>query len=112
MRDGESPTIFVPLFRFQNALSIRYFRFNLLRGHETAGVPLTPGDLESLDLFESVCRREELAVTFQMERGDMQFVNNRFVLHSRTAFTDSAAGRRHLLRLWMRYRAEELKEES
>ena len=51
-------------------------------------------------------RREELAVTFQMERGDMQFVNNRFVLHSRTAFEDHAEPdrRRNFLRLWMRYR--------
>jgi len=44
-------------------------------------------------------------VTFQMERGDMQFVNNRFVLHSRTAFEDHAEPerRRNFLRLWMKY---------
>jgi alpha-ketoglutarate-dependent taurine dioxygenase len=108
LRPGEPPTILTPLFAFKDALSIRYFRFNLLRGHETAGVPLTPADLEALDVFESVCRREELAVSFQMERGDMQFVNNRFVLHSRTGFTDhpEPARRRHFLRLWMRYRVQ------
>jgi alpha-ketoglutarate-dependent taurine dioxygenase len=41
-----------------------------------------------------------------MQRGDMQFVNNRTVLHSRTAFQDheEPRRRRHLLRLWMRYR--------
>ena len=35
----------------------------------------------------------------------MQFVNNRFVLHSRTAFEDHAEPdrRRHLVRLWLKY---------
>ena len=105
LRPGESPTILTPVFAYKDTLSIRYFRFNLLRGHETAGVPLTTADLDALDFFESVCRREELAVSFQMERGDMQFVNNRFVLHSRTGFTDhpEPERRRHFLRLWMRY---------
>ena len=56
-----------------------------------------------------MCRRAELAVTFEMGRGDMQFVNNRFVLHSRTAFEDHAEPdrRRNLVRLWMRYRNAE-----
>jgi len=67
---------------------------------------LTQADLDPLDFMESVCRREDLAVRFEMERGDMQFVNNRFVLHSRTAFEDHAEPerRRDMLRLWMRYR--------
>jgi alpha-ketoglutarate-dependent taurine dioxygenase len=67
---------------------------------------LTQADADALDFLESVFHRKELAVTFQMERGDMQFVNNRFVLHSRTAFEDHAEPdrRRHFLRLWMRYK--------
>jgi alpha-ketoglutarate-dependent taurine dioxygenase len=66
---------------------------------------LTQADTDPLDYLESVCRREGLAVNFQMERGDMQFVNNRFVLHSRTAFEDHPEPyrRRNFLRLWMRY---------
>jgi hypothetical protein len=94
------------VFSYTAALTIRYFRFNLLKGHETAGSPLTPADREAIDLLESVYRREELAVSFPMERGDMQFVNNRFVLHSRTAFEDHAEPdrRRNFLRLWTRYR--------
>ncbi len=106
LRPGESPTLLAPVFTCGDALAIRYFRFNLLRGHETAAVPLTQADLDPLDLLERVCRREELAVNFEMERGDMQFVNNKFVLHSRTAFEDHAAPelRRDFLRLWMRYR--------
>jgi alpha-ketoglutarate-dependent taurine dioxygenase len=105
LRPGESPTLLAPVFTCGDSLSMRYFRFNLLRGHETAGAPLTQADTDPLDFLESVCRREELAVNFQMERGDMQFVNNRFVLHSRTAFEDHAEPerRRNFLRLWMKY---------
>ncbi|MCC6367206.1 MAG: TauD/TfdA family dioxygenase [Bryobacterales bacterium] len=106
LRPGESPTISAPLFTYGDALAIRYFRFNLLKGHEAAGVPLTPHDLESLECLEQACRRDGLAVRFHMRRGDMQFVNNRFILHSRTAFEDheEPARRRNFLRLWMRYR--------
>jgi len=106
LRPGESPTLLAPVFACGDSLSIRYFRFNVARGHETAGAPLTPPDSDALDFLESVCRREELAVRFPMERGDMQFVNNRFVLHSRTAFEDHAEPdrRRNFLRLWMKYR--------
>jgi alpha-ketoglutarate-dependent taurine dioxygenase len=109
LRAGESPTLLAPVFTCGDSLAMRYFRFNLLRGHETAGAPLTQADTDPLDYLESVCRREELAVTFQMGRGDMQFVNNRFVLHSRTAFEDHAEAdrRRNFLRLWMRYRDSE-----
>lgn len=104
LRPGESPTLLTPIFTYKDSLAIRYFRFNLMRGHETAGSPLTPADSDPLDFLESVCKRDELPVTLQMERGDMQFVNNRFVLHSRTAFEDHAEPeqRRHFLRLWMR----------
>ena len=100
-------TLLAPLFACDRALTIRYFRFNLMRGHETAGVPLTQADSDPLDYLESVCHRDGLAVSFHMERGDMQFVNNRFVLHSRTAFEDhdEPGLRRHFLRLWMRYSA-------
>jgi alpha-ketoglutarate-dependent taurine dioxygenase len=106
LRPGESPTLLAPVLSYTDALTIRYFRFNLVKGHETAGSPLTPADIEAIDALEAVCRREELSVSFPMERGDMQFVNNRFVLHSRTAFEDHAEPerRRNLLRLWMRYR--------
>lgn len=105
LRPGESPTLFAPVFTYGDALAMRYFRFNLMKGHETASAPLTPADIEAIDVLESVSRREELAVSFPMERGDMQFVNNRFVLHSRTAFEDYSEPerRRNLLRLWMRY---------
>jgi alpha-ketoglutarate-dependent taurine dioxygenase len=105
LRPGDSPTLYAPVFSCADGLAIRFFRFNLIKGYETAGVPLAPADLEAVEALEAVCRRRELAVCFDMRRGDMQFVNNRTVLHSRTAFEDHDQPelRRHFLRLWMRY---------
>jgi len=106
LRPGDSPTLYAPVFSCHEALAIRFFRFNLIKGYETAGVPLLPADLEAVEALEEVCRRKELAVSFDMGRGDMQFVNNRTVLHSRTAFEDhdDPELRRHFVRLWMQYR--------
>src|SRR5262249_19787787 len=103
LRPGESPTLRAPVFSFCPALTIRYFPFNLMRGNETAGEPLTAPDHAAIDALESVYRRPGLAVKFEMQRGDIQFVNNRFVLHSRTAFEDypEPERRRNFLRLWM-----------
>jgi alpha-ketoglutarate-dependent taurine dioxygenase len=49
---------------------------------------------------------ETLSVDFDLEPGQMQFVDNRALGHSRTAFLDYAepAQKRHLVRLWLRDR--------
>lgn len=36
-----------------------------------------------------------------MQPGDLVFINNLAILHSREAFEDSPASRRHLVRLWL-----------
>lgn len=104
LRPGEAPTLLAPVFTWDGELSVRYFRFYIPKGHEVAGEPLAPEDVAPLDYMESVMNREELQVHFSMERGDMQFVNNAFILHSRTAFEDhpEPERRRHLMRLWLR----------
>ena len=45
-----------------------------------------------------------LCVEMALERGDMQFVCNHALLHSRTAYEDAREPehKRHLLRLWLR----------
>jgi alpha-ketoglutarate-dependent taurine dioxygenase len=103
---GEAPTLPVPVFAYHGQLSVRYLRFYITKGHEVAGAPLTPADTEPLDYFDDVMRRPHLPVTFQMERGDMQFVNNVFILHSRTEFQDhpEPERKRHYVRLWLKYR--------
>lgn len=100
---GAPPTLFAPVFTYRGRVAIRYLRFYIPKGHEQAGVPLTAADLEPLDFIDEAMQRPEMPVTFAMDPGDMQFVNNVFILHSRTAFEDhpEPERRRHLMRLWL-----------
>ena len=54
----------------------------------------------TLGIFEE----DGLSVDFGLEPGQIQFVDNRAIGHSRTAFIDDPdpARRRHLVRLWLR----------
>jgi hypothetical protein len=106
LREDEPQTLLAPVFRYDGALSVRYFRFYIPKGHEIAKAPLGHAAIESLDFLDALANRKEFQVSFNMERGDMQFVNNRFILHSRTAFQDypEPERRRHLVRLWLKIR--------
>jgi gamma-butyrobetaine dioxygenase len=61
---------------------------------------LAPDDLiafyDSYRAFAEVIARPELQLTFRLEPGDCLIFDNTRLLHSRTAFSDSAAGSRHL----------------
>lgn len=102
-REGEPRTFLSPVFRFDGQLRARYFRLYIDKGHEIEGRPLSHEDAAALDYFESVMARPELQVQFEMRRGDIQLLNNTFVLHSRTAFEDwpEPERKRHLKRLWI-----------
>jgi alpha-ketoglutarate-dependent taurine dioxygenase len=102
---GEEPIVPAPVFsRDDNgALTVRYLRLYIAKGHEQRGARLEGPDLDALDFFESVMNRPGLAVTIPMERDDVQIINNRFVLHSRTEFVDypEPDRKRHYVRIWL-----------
>ncbi|KAI9033465.1 taurine catabolism dioxygenase, TauD/TfdA family [Hyaloraphidium curvatum] len=64
---------------------------------------LTPKQLEALDYFDAILAREDMCYRSHMLPGDMMFMNNHIVLHSRTGYEDHAEfeRKRHLLRLWL-----------
>jgi hypothetical protein len=54
--------------------------------------------------FESLPKREGVALGMDLHTGDMQFINNFVTVHNRSAFADDPddpARQRHLLRLWI-----------
>jgi alpha-ketoglutarate-dependent taurine dioxygenase len=104
LRPGDAPTIAFPIFSADGAeLQIRYLRYWIEAGHEKAGVPLSAAQKTALDLFDSVANIPELRIEFHLEPGDIFFINNRWILHNRTAFEDNPEPerRRHLVRLWL-----------
>lgn len=63
--------------------------------------PLSPAQIEADAVLEKTCLDNSLHMI--LEVGDIQFLSNEHVFHSRTAYTDHAPPepRRHLMRLWL-----------
>lgn len=104
-REGESPTVRRPIFaRRDSGLLIRYLRYWIEAGHDKVGHPLTTAQRHTLDVLDGVLNRPELRAEFELRPGQIYFINNRWILHNRTSFTDYAEPerRRHLIRLWLR----------
>jgi len=102
---GEKPTVPVPVFTWNDGVLLcRYLRYWIEVGQEKAGKPLSAQQREALDALDRVAALPELRVEFALKPGDMYFINNRWILHNRTAFVDHAEPeqKRHLVRLWLK----------
>jgi alpha-ketoglutarate-dependent taurine dioxygenase len=107
VRAGESPTAQWPVMALSGSdILYRYLRTWIEAGHHKAGVPLTGEQTSALDALDQTLTRADLRVEFVLRPGDMLWINNRWILHNRTAFEDHAAPelRRHYVRLWLRKR--------
>jgi hypothetical protein len=60
---------------------------------------------EALDLLVALTRDERFRLDMDLQRGDIQLVNNYTVLHSRTEYEDfpEPERKRHMLRLWLAF---------
>jgi Taurine catabolism dioxygenase TauD, TfdA family len=102
---GQKPFFSIPVFNwYLGLLSTIYHRNYIESARRFPGAqPLTPEQLEALDLFDQLAN--DPALHFQMEflPGDIQLVHNHTMLHDRTAFLDwpEPERKRHLLRLWL-----------
>jgi hypothetical protein len=67
------------------------------------GAPFSATDAEAVQYFVDICNRPENWLDMEFQEGDMQFLNNRTILHARTDYVehDDPARKRHLLRLWL-----------
>ncbi len=106
-RPDETPTACFPVLQWDgDELLFRYLRYWIQAGHEKVGQPLTSAQIEALDTLDEVLNRRDLMAEFSLAPGDMYFINNRWILHNRTAFEDwpELERRRHLVRLWLKRR--------
>jgi hypothetical protein len=100
---GESPVSPepIPVFRFYNGLlQCNYDRNQSLWAREE-GIKLDPIQIEAMDYLDALMARPDLQLRMEMRKGDIQYVNNFLVLHSRSEYLDSPAKKRHLIRLWI-----------
>ena len=64
---------------------------------------LTPQLEAACDLLDELAESPAIHLDMEFRPGDIQFVNNHWIMHSRTAFEDfpEPENRRHLFRLWL-----------
>jgi len=103
---GKQPWFGMPLFSWAdgqlNGYSpIRQYIDSLARFPEAPR--MSNLQREALDLYYATCEEPEFCLRLHFEPGDIQFLQNHVVFHSRTAYTDAPdpARRRHLMRIWL-----------
>ncbi|MEK9671888.1 MAG: TauD/TfdA family dioxygenase [Rhodospirillaceae bacterium] len=101
----ENPFYAQPLYDFADGRIFGKWNRNRVRtAQDLDGVPpLTDAQKECTDLLDEILRRPDVMYTMWLEPGDLQFMNNHVMLHSRTTFEDyeEEDRKRLLFRLWM-----------
>ncbi|KAK4182650.1 hypothetical protein QBC35DRAFT_478880 [Podospora australis] len=97
-----------PLMHYHNGRIIINFAREPLLGVPDADrdeeLPfITKEQREALDLLEEVAKECQIKLTTQP--GDLLFINNHGILHSREAFEDTPKNPRHLVRMWLKNEA-------
>ena len=95
-----------PVFEYDGTLAARYYEDYIVNGYRLAGAELDAEGREALAALRALVDDPASWVEFRIEKGQLQYLNNRQFAHSRTAFKDAVApGQgpgRHMLRLWNR----------
>jgi len=102
--EGQKPYFQIPVFTwYAGLLSTIYQRKYIDSARRFLGAPLTPQQIEALDLFDALAEDPTLNLAMEFLPGDVQLVHNHTLLHDRTAFEDwpESGRKRHLLRLWL-----------
>ncbi|WP_205752278.1 TauD/TfdA family dioxygenase [Cryptosporangium phraense] len=107
-QDPDSPemTFTSPVISYVDGVFSTYTGMAMIfSAQQYEGVPrLTDDQVEVLRLFDEITQEPGLALDMHFQPGDVQWLLNYTVMHSRTGFVDypEPSRRRHLLRLWLR----------
>lgn len=102
---GQKPWAMIPIFMpNEDGVVTTYVRSAVRKGQLLDDVPPVTKEQEAaFDIIDALAADPSFHLDMDFEPGDMQFLNNHVILHSRTMYEDHAdpANRRHLLRLWL-----------
>jgi alpha-ketoglutarate-dependent taurine dioxygenase len=109
---GMKPYFEIPIFNWHaGKLSGIYLRHYIEEAQRRfADAPrLSAQQVEVMDLIDALVNDPSIHLQMQFEQGDMQFLHNHQILHSRNDFENwpEPERHRHLLRLWMAPTAEQ-----
>lgn len=93
-----------PIYEYDaGTLAARYYEDYVVNGARMAGHALDGETRAALESVREIVDDPANWIEFRIEKGQLQYLNNRQFAHSRTAFTDGGPGQgRHMLRLWNR----------
>ena len=106
-KDGESPTVFEPIFEYKEGrLRFRYLRNYIDAGHDIQNQPLSKSQKEVLDFLDNLMHDENIILRYDLKPGDIVFSDNHWILHGRTTFEDydDEKLKRLMLRTWVKDR--------
>ena len=97
-------TNFRPVFSSAGPFRTRFNARHTFRGYEKTGRVLDAVGREAVSRMDAFLQDPAHRVDLWLERGQIQFLNNRTVVHGRTNYEDhdDPARHRHLVRLWLR----------
>jgi alpha-ketoglutarate-dependent taurine dioxygenase len=100
----EPEVMAAPMFVYDGRLRARLGLFQIRGGYTLKNETMDPEAITAIETLRKIFADEALTFDFVMERGQMQFVNNRELCHKRTQFEDfdDPQDRRLLMRLWLR----------
>lgn len=100
---GENPVSSepIPVFAFYDGLLHCTYDRNQSLWAAEEGIEITQKQIEAMDYLDALMARPEYQLHMEMRKGDVQFVNNFTVMHSRTEYRDGPGRKRHLVRYWV-----------
>jgi len=101
----EPPVYAAPVFAHDGArLVTRLTLFQMRNGFVLRGAAMDDAGRAAVAAIEAALAEPDLCASFRVAPGQIQFLNNLAVGHSRTAFVDhdEPDQRRHIVRIWMR----------
>jgi len=104
--DGMKPWFEIPVFNWYAGYLTTLYSGQYIRSAQKncpEARRLTPREIEALEMLDNLTNDRAINLQMEFRVGDMQFLHNHQILHSRTDFEDwpEPERRRHLLRLWL-----------
>ena len=104
--EGMKPWFDMPIYhRHAGSLSCIYVRqyIESAQAHFPEAARLSRAQVEAMDLLDELVNDPQIHLSMAFLPGDMQFLHNHQILHSRNDFENwpEAERHRHLLRLWL-----------
>jgi len=103
--DGVPTEWRLPVYSYEHNMLSCAIRRSMIETSRLNGVPYTDLENKALEYLDATAAREDLRYDMHMEPGDIQFLNNYVMFHSRTEFVDfdEPEKKRHMLRLWLQF---------